>query len=170
MTNARQNLLGGLVGLAIGAGAALLFLTMGGSYEDGIRVKNGSIELTTLSRAGFEAHGNGYRTKKKTHGCYTVVVVGGECDGNLRDLDNVKKFSFQGDNSQPHEAEDDVSGSRFTVKDGANWSLVSNNTTLRYTAATYIASISATVGGTRLSCVGTETNQLSVWLTATDCK
>ena len=85
-------------------------------------------------------------------------------------MDNVKKFSFQGNNNQKHEAEDDVSGPKFTVKNGANWSLVSNNTTLRYTAATYIASISATVGATGLSCSGTDTNRLSVWLTATDCK
>lgn len=168
MTATQKNLLlGAAGGAAIGWGVGLIPAARG--YEDGIRVKNGSIVLTTLSGEGFEQHGNGYRTQLKTHGCYTVVVVGGECEGGVRDLDQVKKIAFQGDDNRPQEADDEAGGKKFKVKDGTNWSLESNRTVLRYTAA-YLASFSAAAGNSRLSCVGSATNPLSVWLTSTECK
>jgi hypothetical protein len=87
-------------------------------------------------------------------------------------LDDVKKFAFEGNNSMSQEAEDEPGGkgSRFKIKNGTDWTLESNDTVLRYTAATYLAKVSAAVGSKQLSCVGDAAgNAMRVWLTATDC-
>ena len=130
MTHAQQNLLvGGLVGLAIGAAAAYFGTRPRGAYEDGIRVKNGSVVLEAVSGSGFDEDQGKIRSRKKTKGCYNVAVNRGQCNRDEFYAENgqtvrltIRNDSDSSETTHVIADEDVTGGKKFSIAKGA-WNL-----------------------------------------------
>ena len=173
MTHAQQNLLvGGLVGLAIGAGAALLFWTMRGSYEDGIRVKNGSLYIHTVGGFELDPAKGKYKTKKSTKGCYNVAVTRGGCADDFY-ADGAAKVTFtSGIDGISHVVIDEGSWTKKFHLDKGKWNLTDGATRLIYADPNaYLSELKAfdKQDNLILSCTGHATAKMEAHLSPTDC-
>lgn len=173
MTDTQQNLIvGGLVGLAIGATAALLFRPASGSYEDGIRVKNGSLYIHTAG--GFELdEGKGkYKTQKGTKGCYNVAVTRGACAGDFY-VDGAAKVRFtSGIDGTSHVVVDEGFWTKRFHLDKGRWILADGATRLIYGDPNeYLGELKAfdKKDSLILSCTGDATAKMEAHLSPTGC-
>lgn len=175
MTTTRTLLVAGVVGAA----ALLVLVPSPASYEDGIRVKNGSVRIETaaLFINGFTQRDGRFRSKRQTKGCYDVEVKNGSCGTNPTELLGAAQVRIQSSDDRWTTTGDQGEGEerRFQLDDDRGWRL--DHRVFRFksdlvygTENHYLKAIEATAKGVTLNCTATGATQ-NMWgeLTATEC-
>jgi len=125
MTQTQKEVAIALTAAAITAGALSVVGRLGAN-EDGIRVKNGSIDVIA-GKFGFEPDGKKFKTKEKVKGCLTLVRVTGSCKAGSADKDvvgGVKSFTLADDNAEPSSYAFEIHGTiskKLELEDGTGW-------------------------------------------------
>lgn len=168
-----------LVAGAVGAAALLVFGSSPAGYEDGIRVKNGSVKIETASFFinGFTQRDGRFKSKRQTKGCYDVKVETGSCRENRTALSGAAHVRIQSSDDRWTTMGDQGAGEerRFQLDNDRGWRL--DHLVFRFksdlvygTENHYLKAIEATANGVTLNCTATEKKQ-DMWaeLTATEC-
>lgn len=145
---------GVLLGTALAAGTALLFFRPFADDESGIRVKNGSVILSTKSRGGFRSSAPDWESKKGASRCYEAVVPATDettCSGP-NPLSGLTALRFTSSDGIEHAVL--LTGGRFKTQLRNSWTRRNQDRDLQYfDAGARLKSMSADgEGGQKLEC------------------